>query len=165
MVEITRQMAHGLLEQAERLLQRSGGGTMLNTAFIKRLNATFRERLASLTRKSRHAASRLQALYAGMYLIGCTYNFCVLHQELSKKKHWGKACTPALASGLTDHVWSFSELLSYKVAPPPWVEPKRRGRPPKQTELPATPTKGQSRPASSRPLVRLRKGILCSTTG
>jgi IS1 family transposase len=164
-VEITRQMAHGLLEQAERLLQRSGGGTMLNTAFIERLNATFRERLASLTRKSRHAASRLQALYAGMYLIGCTYNFCVLHQELSKEKHWGKACTPALASGLTDHVWSFSELLSYKVAPPPWVEPKRRGRPPKQTELPATPTKGQSRPASSRPLVRLRKGILCSTTG
>jgi len=164
-VEITRQMAHGLLEQAEHLLQRSRGGTMLNTAFIERLNATFRERLASLTRKNRHAASRLHTLYTGMYLIGCTYNFCVLHQELSKEKHWGKACTPALACGLTDHVWSFSELLSYKVAPPPWVEPKRRGRPPKQTGLSATPTKGQSRPASSRPLVRLRKGVLCSTTG
>lgn len=137
---------------------------MLNTAFIERLNATFRERLASLTRKSRHTASRLHALHTGMYLIGCTYNFCVLHQELSKEKHWGKACTPALASGLTDHVWSFSELLSYKAAPPPWVEPKRRGRPPKQTGLPATPTKGRSRPASSRPLVRLRKGVLCLTT-
>ena len=60
-VEITRKMAHGLLEQAEQLLQLSGGGNVLNTAFIERLNGTIRERLASLTRKSRHAASRMQA--------------------------------------------------------------------------------------------------------
>jgi hypothetical protein len=39
-VEITRKMAHGLLEQAEQLLQLSGGGTMPNTAFIERLNGT-----------------------------------------------------------------------------------------------------------------------------
>ncbi|HEY6407822.1 MAG TPA: hypothetical protein VIY29_10180, partial [Ktedonobacteraceae bacterium] len=109
-VEITRRMAHGLIEQAEQLLQLSRGGDVLNTAFIERLNATFRERLASLTRKSRHAASRLRTLHTGMYLIGCTYNFCIVHQELSKMKHWGTACTPAMASGLTDHLWSFSEL-------------------------------------------------------
>src|SRR5947209_15972103 len=87
-VEVTRKMAHGLLEQAAQLLQLSGGGSVLNTAFIERLNGTFRERLASLTRKSWHAASRLQALHTGMYLIGCTSNFCVAHQELSKAKHW-----------------------------------------------------------------------------
>src|SRR5438067_8609098 len=68
-VEITRKMAHGLLEQAEQLLPLSGGGNVLNTAFIERLNATFRERLASLTRESRQAASRMQALHTGMYLI------------------------------------------------------------------------------------------------
>src|SRR6266699_2417776 len=34
-VEITRQMAHGLLEQAAQLLQLSGGGNVLNTAFIE----------------------------------------------------------------------------------------------------------------------------------
>jgi transposase-like protein/IS1 family transposase len=163
-VEITRKMAHGLLERAEQLLEHSRGGEVLNTAFIERLNGTFRERLASLTRKSRHAASRLRALHTGMYLIGCTYNFCLVHQELSKEIHRGKRCTPAMASGLTDHVWSFGELLSYKIAPAPWVEPKRRGRPPKQTGLQTAPTKGQSRLLSSRPLVKLRKGVLCSTT-
>jgi len=78
-VEITRTMAHGLLERAEHLLARSRGGEVLNTAFIERLNGTFRERLASLTRKSRHAASRLHALQTGMYLIGVTYNFCIVH--------------------------------------------------------------------------------------
>src|SRR5260370_5211555 len=136
-VEITRKMAHGLLEQAERLLQLSSGGSVLNTAFIERLNGTFRERLASLTRKSRHAASRMQALHTGMHLVGCTYNFCCAHQELRKAKHWGIACTPAMASGLADHVWSICELLRYKVAPSPWIEPKRRGRPRKLAEPPA----------------------------
>jgi len=164
-VEITRKMAHGLFEQAEQLLQLSRGGDVLNTAFIERLNGTFRERLASLTRKSRHAASRLQALHTGMYLIGCTYNFCLAHQELSKAKHWGAACTPAMASGLTDHVGSLGELLGYQVAPSPWVQPKRRGRPPKHAGAHAPSIRRQSRPSRSRPLVRLRKGVLCSTTG
>lgn len=163
-VEITRRMAHGVVERAEGLLASSRGGEVLNTAFIERLNGTFRERLASLTRKSRHAAARVQALHTGMYLIGCTYNFCLIHQELSKEKHWGKACTPAMASGLTDHVWRLSELLSYKVALAPFVEPKRRRRPSKQTKPDTTLTKRQSRPSCTRPLVRLRKGVLCSTT-
>src|SRR5205085_1184530 len=61
-VKITRRMSHGLLAQAEKLLLLSQGGMILNTAFIERLNGTFRERLASLTRKSRHAARRLRAL-------------------------------------------------------------------------------------------------------
>jgi hypothetical protein len=39
-VEITRQMAHGLLSQAEQLLQGSRGGTVLNTSFLERLNGS-----------------------------------------------------------------------------------------------------------------------------
>lgn len=163
-VEITRTMAHGVLERAEQLLAHSCGGEVLNTAFIERLNGTFRERLASLTRKSRHAASRLHALHTGMYLIGCTYHFCVIHQELSKEKHWGKVCTPAMASGLTDHVWSFRELLSYKITPGPWVEPKRRRRRPKQAVQHVGSAKQPRRSSRVRPLLRLCKGVLCSTT-
>src|SRR5215471_1378636 len=50
-VEVTRKMTRGAWNQAERLLARSRGGSMLNTAFIERLNGTMRERLATLTRK------------------------------------------------------------------------------------------------------------------
>ena len=57
-----------------------------NTAFIERLNGTFRERLATLTRKCRHTAARLETLENGMYLIGCTYKFCIPHQELVLRK-------------------------------------------------------------------------------
>lgn len=155
-VEVTRRMALGTAEQASQLLQASGGGTILNTAFIERFNGTMRERLASLTRKCRHGASRLQALHSGMYLIGCTYNLCWPHHELSKLKHQGTACTPAMASGLTDHIWSVGELLRYKLAPAAWVEPKRRGRPRKR--LVSDPT------VFKRPRGRPRKIALSSTT-
>lgn len=152
--EITRQMSHGTLEAAQRLLQGSDGGSVLNTAFIERLNGTMRERLAALTRKSRHAASRLEALHTGMYLLGTTYNFCWPHHELSQardeatgKRCWGPVRTPAMAAGLTDHVWSVWEVMSYKIAPLAWVEPKRRGRPrTRPVPNPALPKRARGRP-------------------
>src|SRR2546426_1480259 len=169
-VEITRKMVQGTLEQAQTLLSASHGGTVLNTAITLRLNGTIRQRLASLTRKCRHAARRLAALESGMWLLGCTYNFCWPHHELSRRaaKAQGRRgevlLTPAMASGLTDHVWSIQELLSYHVAPPPWIVPKRRGRPTKQTEPPVRKQPSSNEPSRRRPLLRLRKGVLCLTT-
>ena len=164
-VEITRKVVQGTLEHAQALLSASCGGTVLNTAFIERLNGTMRERLASLTRKCRHAARRLTALESGMWLLGCTYNFCWPHHELSRREAKAQGqrgevlLTPAMASGLTDHVWRISELLNYRVAPSPWIEPKRRGRSKK-----AAGSEAHSQPSRLRPLLRLRKGVLCSTT-
>jgi transposase-like protein len=146
-VEVTRKMTVGTLEQAQQLLQVTKGGTELNTSFIERFNGTVRERLACLTRTCRHAAHRLETLEAGMYLIGCTYNFCVAHHELSTSKHLGHPCTPAMAAGLTDHIWSVSELLHYKVAPSAWVEPKRGRRQGKASVSdPALPKRPRGRP-------------------
>ena len=164
-VEITRKVVQGTLEHAQALLAASCGGSVLNTAFIERFNGTMRERLASLTRKCRHAVRRLAALESGMWLLGCTYNFCWPHHELSRRAALAQGqrgevpVTPAMASGLTDHVWGISELLLYRVAPSPWIEPKRRGRS-KQSAGAAA----RRDPPRLRPLLRLRKGVLCSTT-
>src|SRR5438034_934043 len=95
-VEVTRKLTWGTLEKAEQLLKMTRGCQQFNTSFIERFNGTMRQRLASLTRKCRHAAHRLETLEAGMYLIGCTYNFCLPHHELSKSKHVGHLCTPAM---------------------------------------------------------------------
>ena len=134
---------------------------MLNTSYIERLNGTVRERLATLTRKCRHAAQRLQALETGMYLIGSTYNFCCFHQELSTRAV-GEAQkllrqTPAMASGLTDHLWSLSELLRYKVAPAPWIEPKRRGRPRRRPMADASTAQASTRAASENPFEHVHR--------
>ena len=116
------------------MLTKTGGGTSINTAYIERLNATFRSALAPLVRRGRALAHKEAVLTAGMYLVGCAYNFCCYHDSLrlaapeNAPRKWQER-TPAMATGLTDHFWTLRELLLLKVPLPAWVAPKRRGRP------------------------------------
>jgi hypothetical protein len=142
-LSITRRIVQGSESVVQRLLHRSRGGATINTAYIERLNATFRQRISSLARRSRQAARQPQTLHASMYLMGTIYNFCVPHHSLrlplwlsERRKHWVQR-TPAMATGLTDHIWTVEEVMTFKVAPSPYVPPKRRGRPPKKHILEA----------------------------
>ncbi len=116
-VEITRKVTRGTSEKAKELLALTKGCIEFNTAFIERFNGTVRERLAPLTRKCRHAAVRVATLEMGMYLIGCTYNFCIPHQELSKNKHFGRPTTPAMAAALADHMREHSRAVMVQSCP------------------------------------------------
>jgi transposase-like protein len=132
---IVRRIAQGSRQQVDRLLQASQGGGQINTAFIERLNATFRQRLPWLARRCRHLARQPQTLQAGMFIVGCIYNFCTYHDTLRVAFFLAKGGrrwlhrTPAIAAGLTDHRWSLEELFNFKVPPARWVPPKQRGRP------------------------------------
>jgi transposase-like protein len=131
-VDVTRRMARGCLAMAQALLAKSHGGTKLNTAFIERLNATFRSRLAVLVRRSRALIRNPETLKPLMYLMGCVYNFCTEHKSLRLPGiiggHKWIARTPAIAAGLTDHIWTVKELLLFRLPPPGWQLPKYRGR-------------------------------------
>jgi transposase-like protein len=96
-----------------------------NTAYIERLNATFRERLVSLTRRGRALARRTLTLQHGVYLIGTVYDFCTPHASFTPTSG---GTTPAMAAGITDHCWTVQELLSFHV-PPRWTPPTQRGPP------------------------------------
>jgi transposase-like protein len=124
-VDVERRIVDGTPARVETLRRRSQGDGVINTAYIERLNATFRERLASLTRRGRALARRTLTVQHGMYLIGTVYNFCTPHASLA---HAGSATTPAMAAGITDHCWTVQELLSFHVPPPRWTPPQRRGR-------------------------------------
>jgi hypothetical protein len=132
-VDIERRSVDGTPARVETLRRRSHGAGVINTAYIERLNATFRERLSSLTRRGRALARHTLTLQHGMYLIGTVYNFCTPHASLRLATLGvGGQClqrTPAMAAGITDHCWSVRELLSYPVPPPRWTPPKPRGRP------------------------------------
>lgn len=137
-LSIERRIAQGDAQQVDRCLLASQKGGVINTAFIERLNATFRQCLACLSRRTRHLARHAQTLEAGMFLVGCVYNFCTDHHALrlplwlsERRCRWVQR-TPAMAAGLTDHRWTVDELLTFKVPPPPFVPPKRRGGPPKR---------------------------------
>jgi transposase-like protein len=96
---------------------------LINTAYIERLNATFRARLVPLVRRTRAGARKQATLEAGVWLVGGCYNFVWAHCTL------GEGRTPAMAAQMTDHRWSTEELLRYPV--PPAELPKWRGRKPR----------------------------------
>jgi hypothetical protein len=124
-VAVEPRIIAGTAVRVATLLRRSQGEGVINTSDIERLNATFRERLAVLTRRSRALARRPLTLEHGMYRIGTVYNFCTPHTSLGNSRG---AMTPAMASGITDHGWTVRELLSFHVPPPRWIPQQRRGR-------------------------------------
>src|SRR3989475_191378 len=99
-VETERRIIDGTPARVETLRRRSQGEGVINTAYIERLNATFRERLASLTRRGRALARRTLTLQHGMYLIGTVYNFCTPHASLP---HASGGANPPGAPCLTAH--------------------------------------------------------------
>jgi transposase-like protein/IS1 family transposase len=125
-VAVERRIIEGTPARVETLRRRAQGAGVINTAYIERLNATFRERLAPLARRCRALARHTLTLQHGMYLLGTVYNFCTPHASLGGD---GGGTTPAMAAGITDHCWTVQELLAFHVPPPRWTPPKRRGRP------------------------------------
>lgn len=134
-LNVERRIVQGAKNMIERLILTTQGKGVINTAFIERLNATFRQRIHSLTRRTRTLAQRAETLVAGMYIVGCFYNFCDYHHSLRLKLSVGSfgyrwvQRTPAIASKLADHQWTPAELFHFKVPPPRWKIPQRRGRP------------------------------------
>ncbi|TAK31581.1 MAG: IS1 family transposase [Chloroflexota bacterium] len=155
-MSVTRRVVRGTAESIRAVLIATGGGNDINTAYIERLNATFRASMVALVRRGRALLHKEAGLTAGMYLVGCAYNFVWYHESLravapAGASHKWQERIPAMAAGLTDHRWTMFELFSYQVPLPPWVAPKRRGR---------QATVNLSL-ATFKPLVR-RNELLCS---
>lgn len=144
---VERRAVVGTLAQIETRLRATGGGQVLNTAFIERLNATVRNRLAPLCRRGRCLVRKERTLHHAIYLWGTIYNFCCFHDSLRQETPEGcpgAARTPAMAAGLTAHRWTVSELLHYRIAgrPPRWdrrrTPPRWKLRPHRVVSLPST---------------------------
>jgi transposase-like protein len=138
-VGVIHRIAGGTSEQVKMLLKQTQNTIQPHVAYIERLNGTFRSRITALIRRGRSLARQLTTLQQSTYLVGTVYNFCEPHQSLRKRLHlpnnrkrWVQR-TPAIAAGITDHIWTMQELFSYQVPLPPWEPPKRRGRPSRQT--------------------------------
>lgn len=137
---VTRRIVQGCQSIIDRIREATQGiPGVINTSYIERINATFRQRLHWLTRRSRSLAQKPQTLLSGIYIVGSLYNFCDLHHSL-KVKIWIDErqyrwvyTTTAMAAGITDHQWSVHELLAFRIPPSKWMPPKSIGRPSKQT--------------------------------
>ena len=94
-----------------------------HTAYIERTNLTSRTMNGRLVRKTLSFSKELRLLKAANALEDAIYNFTrsvrTLQVELphpSKQARWQQR-SPAMAAGLTDHIWTVQELLTVGLVP------------------------------------------------
>lgn len=92
------------LASVERIrIQGQPSEAQMSTSYVERNNLTIRMQVRRFTRLTNAFSKKLVNLKAMLAIHFAHYNFCRIHGSLR--------ITPAMAAGLTDHVWSFDELL------------------------------------------------------
>jgi IS1 family transposase/transposase-like protein len=131
-VGVTHRVVFGTQLALEQVL--SACGWTINTAFVERLNLDLRQCVAAIGRRVNTVCQSEEGLRDRLVLFQTYHNFILPHASLRQPlahpiptngdgsaKLW-RPCTPAMAAGLTDHVWSLKEVLLYRV--PPWPQPQ-----------------------------------------
>ncbi len=115
LVEVTTRIVCG----AKRL---ASLGLTISTRLLERLNLTFRQSLAPLVRKTLSFSKERTHLQQQTCFFQAFYNVARPHMSLREQltdtiarfeQRWRQK-TPAMAAGITDHVWTFRELLTVK---------------------------------------------------
>jgi hypothetical protein len=100
-------------------LQSVGLICIIQTAFVERVNLTFRQAVSPLSRQTWAYAQSEEHLLLHCEWFRTYYHFVRIHESLrlplAGKKRRYRQRTPAMALGLTDHVWTVSDLLHYPV--------------------------------------------------
>jgi hypothetical protein len=124
-VEVKRHILFGSADDLIQVLATDRCGTQINTSYVERDNVTSRHSNGRLVRKTLSHSKKKAYLQRHIDLEDAIYNFVRPHSALKVKlcqpaahgRLWQQR-TPAMAAGLTDHIWSLEELLSYCLPPP-----------------------------------------------
>src|SRR5713101_3228878 len=130
LVRVRHRVVFGTLEAVQQVL--AACGWQINTAFVERINLTIRQHVAAVGRRVSTLCKGEDGVRQQLALYQAYDNFCLPHASLRQAlpqpeptngtgsaKTW-RPCTPAMAAGLTDHVWSMREVLLFRV--PPWPQ-------------------------------------------
>jgi hypothetical protein len=122
----------GAAATIESILEKRGW--KINTAFIERLNLSLRQRVVAIRRRSASPCKSGNGLSHQLVLFQVYHNFVLPHASLRQAlaepiptngsgsaKLW-QPQSPAMAAGLTDHIWTLQEVLMFRV--PPWPQPQ-----------------------------------------
>ena len=130
LVRVSPRVVFGTFEAVQQVL--AACGWQINTSFMERHNLTMRQHVATIGRRVFTLCKGEEGLAQQLALYHAYYNFCLPHGSLRQPlplpvptdskgsaRKW-QPCTPAMAAGLTDHVWSLQAILLYRV--PPWPQ-------------------------------------------
>jgi IS1 family transposase len=76
----------------------------ISTSYAERANLTMRMSMRRFTRLTNAFSKKIENHRHALALYFMHYNFARVHQTLGKK-------TPAMAAGISDHVWSIEEIV------------------------------------------------------
>jgi hypothetical protein len=131
LVDVQHRVVFGSLEAVNHVL--APLGWPINTAFVERLNLTIRQHVAAVGRRVSTLGKGEDGLRQQLAVFHCYDNCCLPHASVRQSlpppepthgtgsaTQW-RPCTPAMAAGLTNHVWTLREGLLFRV--PPWPQP------------------------------------------
>lgn len=128
-VKVTTEIVYGAPERIAQILQDSPTSEQISTYGVERNNLTIRQHSRCMGRKVNAFSKEQKYLEHQLALSFAYYHFVVPHLGLRQRlptplptkgtgspKVWLQR-TPAMAAGLTDHIGSMAELLSFRVPP------------------------------------------------
>ena len=115
-VEVKRKVIFGGPRRFFKQLGHKGLGTTIQTAFMERWYASLRGWVAALRRRTRCLSWSSQRHQGRIWVMVSLYNFVIPHKSLRQGK---TLRTPAMAIGLTDHIWGYREYIWLPVHPDP----------------------------------------------
>jgi hypothetical protein len=131
LVDVQHRVVFGSLESINHLL--APLGWHINTAFVERINLSIRQHVAAVGRRVSTLCKGEDGLRQQLALYHVYDNFCLPHASVrlllpqpepnhgsGSATQW-RPQTPAMAAGLTDHMWTLREVLLFRV--PPWPQP------------------------------------------
>ncbi len=131
LVDVKHRVIFGTLGAVQQGL--AAHGWQINTAFIERINVTIRQHVAAVGRRVSTLCKGEDGVRQQLTLYHVYYNFCLPHASVRQPlpqprpthgtgsaKRW-QPRTPAMAAGLTEHVWTLREVLLFRV--PLWPQP------------------------------------------
>lgn len=116
LLQVVRRVVFGGPRRFFKEMAQRGLGATIHTAFMERWYGTLRGLCAPLRRRTRCNSLSQSRHRARVWLVVDLYNFVLPHKSLRQQR---RPCTPAMAQGLADHVWSYRDYLWYPVHPDP----------------------------------------------
>ena len=119
MTDIQVKVIYGDEKEIKELLKTSKVSNSINISFVERINGTLRHINKRLSRKTYCFSKDIKYHKDHLDLCLAYYHFVKPHKGLRLEvnqngKRWQER-TPCYAAGLTDHIWTMRELLTYKV--------------------------------------------------
>ena len=113
-VEIVTRVVFGTIAAVQAVLSQSTASRRINTSFLERENATDRHHNARKVRRTYTFSKDWRVHEAMTFFTLYSYNFCWPVRTLRERDDEGRwrPRTPAMAAGLTDHVWTMREWIT-----------------------------------------------------